>query len=104
MKSDFDREKEEIETSHNMEKQELKDMIETIEEEENNKLKEMKEAFDAEREQTKNTNIEALESMKHELIKKIDDLDREFEVNFNRYASETDTKAESYKNLLDKNE
>jgi len=29
----------EIENSHNMERQELRDMIETIEEEENNKLK-----------------------------------------------------------------
>jgi hypothetical protein len=39
IKAEFDREKMEIENSHNMERQELRDMIETIEEEENNKLK-----------------------------------------------------------------
>ena len=42
--------------------------------------------------------------MKHDLIKKIEDLDKEFEVNFNRYVSETETKAEYYKKLLEDNE
>lgn len=75
-------------------------MIETIDEEENNKLKEMKDSFDAYREETKNKNVEELESMKHDLIKKIEDLDKEFEVNFNRYVSDTESKAENYKKLL----
>lgn len=87
-----------------MERQELKEMIETIEEEENNKLKEMKDNHDALREETKNKNVEELESMKHELIKKIEDLDKEFEVNFNRYVSDTESKAEQYKKLLKDND
>ena len=38
--------------------------------------------------------------MKHELIKKIEDLDKEFEVHFNKYEADTDTKAKEYKELL----
>lgn len=87
-----------------MERQELKDMIETIEEEENNKLKQMKDDFEGLREETKNKNVEEMESMKHDLIKKIEDLDRDFEVNFNKYVSETETKAGNYKKLLIENE
>ena len=79
-------------------------MIDTIDEEENNKLKEMKEAFEALREETKNKNVEELEAMKHDLIKKIEDLDKEFEVNFNRYVSDTESKADSYKKLLKENQ
>jgi hypothetical protein len=87
-----------------MERQELRDMIETIDEEENSKLRKMKDDFESLRQETKNKNVEELESMKHDLIKKIEDLDKEFEVNFNRYVSETDTKAEIYKKLLEENE
>jgi hypothetical protein len=54
----------------------------------------MKEDFDSLREETKNKNVEELESMKHDLIKKIEDLDKEFEVTFNRYVSDTETKAD----------
>jgi adenine C2-methylase RlmN of 23S rRNA A2503 and tRNA A37 len=79
-------------------------MIETIEEEENNKMKEMKDNFESLREETKNKNVEELEAMKHDLIKKIEDLDKEFEVNFNRYVSDTESKADSYKKLLAENE
>lgn len=79
-------------------------MIETIEEEENAKLKKMKDDFESLREETKNKNVEELESMKHDLIKKIEDLDKEFEVNFNRYVSDTETKADNYKSLLEENE
>ena len=42
--------------------------------------------------------------MKHDLIKKIEDLDKEFEVNFNRYVSDTEQKAEHYRRLLEDNE
>lgn len=69
-----------------MERQELIDMIETIEEEETAKLKAMKDLFESTREETKNRNVEELESMKHELIKKIEELDKEFEINFNKYV------------------
>jgi hypothetical protein len=48
--------------------------------------------------------VEELESMKHDLIKKIEDLDKEFEVNFNRYVSDTEQKAEHYRRLLEDNE
>ena len=64
----------------------------------------MKDDFESLREETKNKNVEELESMKHDLIKKIEDLDKEFEVNFNRYVSDTESKADNYKNLLKANE
>jgi DNA anti-recombination protein RmuC len=86
IKAEFDREKMEIENSNNMERQELRDMIETIDEEENSKLKKMKDDFESLREETKNNNVEELETMKHDLIKKIDDLDKEFTVSFNKYS------------------
>jgi hypothetical protein len=104
IKAEFDREKHEIDNSHHMERQELRDMIETIDEEENSKLKKMKDDFESLREETKNKNVEDLESMKHDLIKKIDDLDKEFEVSFNRYVSGTEKRAEDYKTTLDSNE
>lgn len=104
VKSEFDTEKAEIAASHEMERRELRDMIDTIQEEEENKLNEMKEAYDGAREETKNKNVEDLESMKHDLIKKIEDLDKEFEVSFNKYVSDTETKADGYKKLLEQNE
>ena len=79
-------------------------MIDTIEEEENGKLKKMKDDFESLRETTKNHNVEELESMKHDLIKKIEDIDKEFDVNFNRYVSDTESKADNYKKLLEDNE
>jgi len=103
IQSEFDGEKADIDKSHRQERRELKDMIDTIEEEENNKLNEMKEAYDSSREETKNKNVEDLESMKHDLIKKIEDLDKEFEVSFNKYVADTETKADGYKLLLEKN-
>ena len=103
MQSEFNGEKADIAMSHKQERRELKDMIETIEEEENNKLKDMEEAFDSSREETKNKNVEDLESMKHDLIKKIEELDKEFEQSFNKYVNDTETKADTYKDLLEKN-
>ena len=104
IKAEFDREKLEIENSHNMERQELRDMIETIEEEENAKLKKMKDDFESLREETKNKNVEELESMKHDLIKQIEELDKTFGVSFNKYVSDTEKKATKYKELLESNE
>lgn len=80
------------------------DMIETIREEEELKLEEMKSAFESSREETKNKNVEDLESMKHDLIKKIEDLDKEFEVSFNKFVADTETKATSYDDLLKDNQ
>jgi ATP-dependent RNA circularization protein (DNA/RNA ligase family) len=79
------------------------DMIETIREEEEQKLEEMKSAFESSREETKNKNVEDLESMKHDLIKKIEDLDKEFEVSFNKFVADTETKAGNYDELLKAN-
>ena len=64
-------------------------MIETIRENEENKLNEMRSAFESTREETKNRNVEELETMKQDLIKKIEELDKSFEVAFNRFVSET---------------
>ena len=41
--------------------------------------------------------------MKHDLIKKIEELDKNFEISFNRYVSETQTKSNEYIELLGKN-
>jgi len=64
IKNEFDSDKEYIEMSHNQERQELLDMIETIRENEENKLTEMRNAFESTREETKNRNVEELETMK----------------------------------------
>lgn len=103
IKCEYDREREDIERNHYMETRELNEMISTIEEEENAKLKEMQDAHDGLREETKNKNVEELESMKHELIKQIEKLDKEFEVHFNKYVADTETKATHYRSLLDSN-
>jgi DNA anti-recombination protein RmuC len=100
IKEEFDREKADIERTHEMETQELKLMIETIHEVENAKITEMMNDHSSKREETKNKNVEELEIMKHDLIKKIEELDKEFEVHFNKYEADTDTKAKEYKNLL----
>ena len=50
----------------------------------------LKDQFNADRERIKNENVEELESMKHDLIKKIEELDSNFETNFNKYVSETE--------------
>jgi hypothetical protein len=103
IKLEYDREREDIERNHTMETRELKEMIHTIEEEENAKLKDMQDLHDGLREETKNKNVEELESMKHELIKQITNLDKQFEVNFNKYVADTESKANEYKHLLDEN-
>jgi formyltetrahydrofolate synthetase len=64
----------------------------------------MKNSFETTREETKNQDVEELESMKHELIKQIEALDSKFEVEFNRYASDTDSRVTEYKKLLTTNE
>jgi len=73
-----------------MEKRELTDMIETFDEEANARKADLNAAFQGLREEIKNENVEELESMKHALIRKIEDLDKDFEVNFNRYVNETE--------------
>jgi dynein regulatory complex subunit 2 len=97
IKREFDTEKMEIMRSHEQETLELQEMIATIEEEENLKAKKMKSDFETTREETKNQDVEELESMKHELMKQIEELDNKFESEFNRYSSDTDTKVGDYK-------
>lgn len=63
----------------------------------------MKEQHDSETQEIKNRNTEELESMKHDLIKKIEDLDSNFEQNFNKYVSETESRSQKYKEKLDNN-
>ena len=104
LKNEFNQEKGDIANSHEMEKRELEDMISTIEEEENGKLAKLKEDFEGLREETKNAKTEDLESMKHDLIKKIETLDQGFEVEFSTYVSETDSKSTDYTLKLKVNE
>ena len=74
-KAEFDTEKAEIENSHRQESQELKNMILTIKEEEEAKLTNMKNLFDADRESAKNKSAEDVDSIKHELTRRIEDND-----------------------------
>ena len=104
IKAEFDSDKEYIEMSHNQERQELLDMIETIRENEENKLNEMRNQFESTREETKNRNVEELETMKQDLIKKIEALDASFEVSFNKFVSETNQRAATYEKLLTDNQ
>ena len=104
LKNEFDQEKRDIDRGHEMERNELEDMIETIEEEENAKLAKLKEDFEGLREETKNAKMEELEGMKHDLIRKIETLDQDFEVSFSNYVSETDSKSAEYTTQLKKNE
>lgn len=78
-------------------------MIETIREEEEQKLADMKNAFESNREETKNKNVEDLEQMKSDLIKKIEELDRQFEASFAKFVSETESKASAYEQLIEQN-
>jgi hypothetical protein len=54
----------------------------------------------AEKEQTKNKNLEELEAIKFDLIKKIGDLDNEFEVKFKQYRGDTQQRSADYTSLL----
>ena len=103
LKNEYDKEKAEIEQSHNMERRELQDMIETFDEEAKRRQDELQSQFDRTKEEIKNENVEELEIMKHDLIKKIEELDKNFEISFNRYVSETQTKSNEYIELLGKN-
>ena len=103
IKEEFDREKADIEKSHELETSELSEMIATIEDEEKAKMKQINEDFLSEKERTRNMNVEACEKMKHDLIKDIEQLDNQFEVYFTRYMAETQTKTEQYSNLLSAN-
>jgi len=104
LKEEYDLEKNDIARTHDAETQELREMIETIEEEELHKLRLLKDNFLAEKEQTRNKNLEEAETMKMDLIKKIDALDSEFEVQFNTYMTATEGKTAEYSKMLDDNE
>jgi hypothetical protein len=104
LKGEFDKEKDEIEKAHMMETMELEDMIITIEEEEKSKLSKLKDNADGLREETKNSKMEDMEIMKHDLIKKIEGLDQDFEISFSNYISETDAKSQEYTKKLDDNQ
>lgn len=101
IKTEYDRERADIERNHHEETRELIEMIQCIEDEETMKLKEMQDIHDGEREETKNKNNEDLESIKHDLIKQIEKLDKEFEMNFSTYVNETENRAMAYKQLLE---
>ena len=104
LKEEYDREKNDIARTHDAETQELREMIETIVEEEQAKLRQIKDNFLAEKEQTRNKNVEEAETMKMDLIKKIDALDNAFEVEFQQYMHETEQKTQDYSKMLDQNE
>ena len=104
LKNEFEKEKMEIDHSHTMEVKELSDMIETFDEETKDKMNDLKRTFNELREEIKNENVEELEGMKHALIRKIEELDKDFEVHFNKYVNETETQSNTYTTKLQENE
>lgn len=42
--------------------------------------------------------------MKHDLIRKIEDLDKEFDSSFSKFVSDTENRAKEYDNLLNANQ
>ena len=100
LKDEYDREKSDIERSHDMETQELNEMIATVIEEEELKQKAIRDAHLAEKEQTKNKNVEEQEAMKHELLKKIYVLDNSFESHFRSYSQETNQRTQEYEQKI----
>ena len=103
LKDEFDQEKNDIERSHDAETQELTEMIETIKEEEENKLKNIRDSFMAEKEQVKNKNSELQDNMKMDLVRKINELDNDFEVQFRRYLVDTEQRTADYSSLVQAN-
>lgn len=104
LKTEFDQEKHDIERGHDMERTELEDMIATVEEEENAKLEKLLKDFKDQRETTRNQYNEDSETMKHDLIKKIELLDQDFEISFSNYVSDTDVNSAEYTKQLENNE
>ena len=78
-------------------------MIQTIQEEEENKLKNIRDSFMAEKEQVKNKNSELQDNMKMDLVRKINELDHDFEVQFRRYLVDTEQRTAEYSNLVTDN-
>jgi len=103
IKDEYDRERKDIERTHELETEELREMIQTITDEEHSKLQQMSQDFEALREETKNRNVEELEGMKFILIGKIEELDKEFQVHYNQFSSETKQVAKSYEQKLELN-
>jgi hypothetical protein len=103
IKAEYDQERNDIEKGHELETEELTEMINTIKDEENAKLQQMMSEYDSLREETKNRNVEELEGMKFILIGKIEELDKEFQVHYNQFSSETKQTAKSYETKLEQN-
>ena len=78
-------------------------MIETVKEEEEGKLAKMKEDFESQTVETRNTNVEIMDTMRNALTRKIDELDTAFDQQFQTYVNETQGDAENYKETLKKN-
>ena len=104
LKEEFDIEKEEIFESHDLEQRELQFMNETVMEAEEEKDKNARGIQEGQREETKNANLEDSNNMKASLISKISKLNRDFEANFNRYASHTAAKFTTYEGMLKEND
>lgn len=78
-------------------------MIETVREEEEGKLAKMKEDFESQTVETRNTNVEIMDTMRNALTRNIDDLDTKFDQQFQNYVNDTQAEAELYKLTLTKN-
>jgi hypothetical protein len=64
-------------------------MIETVREEEEGKLNKMKEEFESQTVETRNTNVEIMDTMRNALTRRIDELDTNFDSQFQNYVNET---------------
>ncbi len=63
----------------------------------------MKDRFDGIREEIKNENMEDMDIMRNDLLKKFEELDNQFELQFNKYVTATSSKSELYRDNIDIN-
>lgn len=75
-----------------------------MQEDERQKERDLKDRFDGIREEIKNENMEDMDSMRNDLLKKFEELDNQFELQFNRYVTATSSKSEQYRDNLNTNE
>lgn len=74
-----------------------------MQEDERQKERDLKDRFDGIREEIKNENMEDMDSMRNELLKRFEELDNQFELQFNKYVTATNSKTGLYRDKYKKN-
>jgi len=103
LEDEYRLEKEDIFFSHKIEKSQLLDLIATFEEEEKAVFKKAKQEFDSFRDETKNRNIEDINTMRHQLTTQTEQLDRDFEIQFAKYNNDTEKTSKEFEDNFKRN-